>query len=262
MAASYPGSVRVFDTKFNITDTVDASHPNSLQEEVVAMQSIIGTNPHVSVAANANTPFAASSITYGSVSARLANIENGIIADSHAQYLRKIADGASSNRIDTGNQANRGIIVRGAQNQVANLQEWQNDIGVIQAAVTPTGLFTGTINSTNIIGSVTAIPQDATVEQKSSSFPLVLADKNKVFWCVNTGATLTVTIPTNASQAFPTGSQMTFIRGQNQNVTFVGETGAVVIGATPGPNLRTQWSAATLLKLAENTWTLLGDLSA
>jgi len=262
MAASYPGSVRVFDTKFNITDTVDASHPNSLQEEVVAMQSIIGTNPHVSTAANPTTAFVASSFTYGSLSARIANIENGVVADSHTQYLRKTADGFTSNRVDTGNQSNVGVVVRGTLNQSANLQEWQNNIGVVQAAVTPTGLFTGTVNAANIVGSVTAIPQDATIEQKSSNFSLVLSDKNKVFWCVNTGATLTVTIPLNASQAFPTGSQMTFIRGQNQNVTFVGESGTVVLGATPGPNLRTQWSAATLLKLAENTWTLLGDLSA
>ncbi len=262
MVASYPGSVRVFDTKFNITDTVDASHPNSLQEEVVATQSILGTNPHVSTAANPTTAFNASSVTYGSVSARLANIENGVVADSHTQYLRKTADGANSNRIDTGSSVNRGIIVRGALNQTANLQEWQDSIGVVQAAVTPTGLFTGTINAANIVGSVTAIPQDATIEQKAANFSLVLADKNKVFWCTNTGAAITVTVPTNASQAFPTGSQITFVRGQNQNVTFAGETGTVVIGATPGPNLRTQWSAATLIKLAENTWTLLGDLSA
>jgi hypothetical protein len=264
MAASYPGSVRVFDTKYNITDTVDASHPNSLQEEVVAIQSIVGTNPQISVAANPSATFNAASTSYESLSARLGNIENGIVADSHTQYLRKSADGDSSNRVDTNGATRRGIIVRGALSQTANLQEWQNNIGVIQAAVTPAGLYTGTINASNIIGSVTAIPQDATIDQRSSSFVATTAIKNTVIWCNNTGAAITITIPLNATAGgnFPIGSQFTVVRGANQLVTFAGESGAVTIGATPGNVLRAQWSAATVLKLAENTWTILGDLSA
>jgi len=264
MAASYPGSVRVFDTKYNITDTVDASHPNSLQEEVVAIQSIIGVNPQISVAANASTAFNAASTTYESLSGRLANIENGVVADSHTQYLRKTADGDNSNRVDTGGSTRRGIIVRGALSQTANLQEWQNNIGVVQAAVTPTGLYTGTINASNIVGSVTAIPQDATIEQRSSSFVVTTSSKNNFIWCTNTGAAMTITIPLNTTPGgnFPVGSQFTVLRGQTQTVTFAPENGSVTIGATPGLVLRAQWSAATVLKLADNTWTVLGDLSA
>jgi hypothetical protein len=264
MAASYPGSVRVFDTKYNITDTVDASHPNSLQEEVVAIQSIVGTNPQTSVAANPSATFNAASTSYESLSARLGNIENGIVADSHTQYLRKSADGDSSNRVDTNGATRRGIIVRGALSQTANLQEWQNNIGVIQAAVTPAGLYTGTINASSIVGSVTAIPQDATIDQRSSSFVATTAIKNTVIWCNNTGAAITITIPLNTTAGgnFPIGSQFTVVRGANQLVTFAGESGSVTIGATPGNVLRAQWSAATVLKLADNTWTILGDLSA
>lgn len=264
MAASYPGSVRVFDTKYNITDTVDASHPNSLQEEVVAVQTVLGTNPQTSVAANPSATFNAASTSYETLSARLGNIENGIVADSHTQYLRKTADGDNSNRIDTGAATRRGVIVRGALNQSVNLQEWQNSIGVVQAAVTPTGLYTGTINASNIVGSVTAIPQDATIDQRSSSFTVTTANKNTVIWCTNTGAALTITIPLSTSVGgnFPDGSQFTVIRGANQLVTFAGESGAVTIGATPGNTLRAQWSAATVLKLTGNTWTILGDLSA
>ena len=36
----------------------------------------------------------------------------------------------------------------------------------------------------------------------------------------------------------------------------------VTINSTPGLKVRTQWSAATLLKRAENTWVLIGDLAA
>lgn len=258
MAATYPGSVRVFSTKSNVTDTIDASHPNTLQEEVVAIETILGTNPNLSSAANSNTAFNAASTSYGTVSARLANIENGVIADSHTQYLRKTADGANTNKIDTNDINNRGLIIRGALNQAVNLQEWQNSIGVIQAAVQPDGTFTGKTLAANIQGAVSAVPADSTVEQKNQDFTLALADKNKVFYLVNTSAPVVVTIPTD-SIAFPVGSRIDFIRGAAGAVSFGPSN---LVNATPGLILRAQWSAASLLKIAANTWFLSGDLSA
>jgi hypothetical protein len=44
--------------------------------------------------------------------------------------------------------------------------------------------------------------------------------------------------------------------------TTIVATGGVTINATPGLKLRTQWSSATLIKRAENTWVAIGDLSA
>lgn len=46
MAATYPGVVRPFTTKQNLIQDVDASHINDLQEEVVALETIVGINPH------------------------------------------------------------------------------------------------------------------------------------------------------------------------------------------------------------------------
>lgn len=258
MAATYPGSVRVFTTKQNVTDTIDASHPNSLQEEVIAIETILGTNPNLSSAANSNTPFNAASTSYGTVSARLANIENGVIADSHTQYLRKTADGGSTNKIQTNDINNRGLIIQGALNQAVNLQEWQDSIGVIQAAVQPDGTFTGKTLAANIQGSVSAVPADSTVEQKNQDFTLALADKNKVFYLVNTSAPVIITVPTD-SIAFPVGSRIDFIRGAAGAVSF---SPSSRVNATPGLVLRAQWSAASLLKIAANTWFLSGDLSA
>lgn len=258
MAATYPGSVRVFTSKQNVTDTIDASHPNTLQEEVVAIETVLGTNPNLSSTANSGTPFNPASTSYGTVSARLANIENGVIADSHTQYVKKLAEGANTNRIDTNDVNNRGLIVRGALNQVVNLQEWQDSIGVVQAAVQPDGTYTGKTLAANIQGAVSAIPADSTVEQKAENFTLALADKNKVFYLVNTSASVLVTIPTD-SIAFPVGSRIDFIRGAGGAVSFGPSN---LVNATPGLTLRAQWSAASLLKIAANTWFLSGDLSA
>lgn len=44
MAASYPGSIKSFTTKVNNVDTVDASHINDLQDEVVAIETALGAS--------------------------------------------------------------------------------------------------------------------------------------------------------------------------------------------------------------------------
>jgi len=85
--ASYPGSVRSFTTKQNVVDLIDASHPNVLQDEVAAIQTIVGINPHVSTAPSPAGTFITVSTTFASLAARIANIETGVVADSHTQYL-------------------------------------------------------------------------------------------------------------------------------------------------------------------------------
>jgi hypothetical protein len=44
-------------------------------------------------------------------------------------------------------------------------------------------------------------------------------------------------------------------------VTIAGDAG-VTVNSTPGLKLRTQWSSATILKRAENSWIVYGDLKA
>lgn len=123
MAASYPGSIQVFTSKTNITDVIDASHPNSLQEEVLAIESVLGINPNLSTTPSPVGTFNATSQTFATVNARLANIETGIVADTHTQYLRKAAD--SQNIIIPTANANIGIVVKAKVGQTANLQEWR-----------------------------------------------------------------------------------------------------------------------------------------
>ena len=89
MAATYPGSVRSFTTKVDVTGIVYAAHPNDLQEEVVAIESILGVTPSLSTTPNAGGSFTATTTSFATVSARLANIETGIVADVHTQYVNK-----------------------------------------------------------------------------------------------------------------------------------------------------------------------------
>jgi hypothetical protein len=259
MPASYPSSVRVFTTKQNVVDTVDASHPNSLQEEIVAVETALGLNPATSTTPNPTDTFNGGSTPFSTVSARIANVETGVVADSHTQYVRKTADGTQSNKISAGVAANRPLVLQGAASQSANLLEFQGSGNEIICGVTPDGTFTGKTLAANIQGSVTAIAADATVEEKGASFTLALGDKNKLFYCTNTNVSvdLVITVPTDAV-AFPIGSQINVVRGQTGNVVFASQN----VFSTPGLKLRARWSGATLVKVAANTWWLSGDLTA
>jgi hypothetical protein len=91
----------------------------------------------------------------------------------------------------------------------------------------------------------------------ATGYTLLLTDDGKVVEMSGGG---TLTVPTD-SVAFPVGSQITVLQTGASQVTVAGDTGVTVNG-TPGLKLRAQWSAATLLKRASNTWVLMGDLSA
>jgi hypothetical protein len=89
MPASYPASIKSFSTKVDVTDVIYASHPNTMQEEIVAIQSILGVTPSLSTAPVSTGTFISTATTFNTVSARLANIETGIVADVHTQYINK-----------------------------------------------------------------------------------------------------------------------------------------------------------------------------
>lgn len=92
--AAFPSSVKTFTTKENVVHVVDADHPNTSEAEITAIESILGTMPHQSLAR---------ATTYVSVAARLEDIEadyrrldqpephaglTGLAGDDHTQYMR------------------------------------------------------------------------------------------------------------------------------------------------------------------------------
>lgn len=102
-------------------------------------------------------------------------------------------------------------------------------------------------------------PSTILTNAQTASYTLVLTDKDRLVEINNAGAT-TLTVPTDASVNFPIGSQINILQTGAGQIT-VGGAG-VTINSTPGLKLRAQWSSATLIKRAANTWVLVGDLSA
>jgi hypothetical protein len=138
MAASYPGAVRPFLNKTNVVEIIDASHPNSLQEEVVAIESTIGLNPALSTAPSSSGTFSTTATQYTTLTQRLANIETGIVADTHTQYVRK----TGNETVVNGTSTNVALTIKGATSQTANLMEWRNSSNALLASVSATGVFT------------------------------------------------------------------------------------------------------------------------
>jgi hypothetical protein len=94
--------------------------------------------------------------------------------------------------------------------------------------------------------------------QTGTTYTPVLTDNGKLVTLSNASA-ITLTVPTNASVAYATGAQINIQAIGAGQVTVVGDTGVTVNGT--GTALRTQWSAATLVKLGTDSWTLIGDIA-
>ena len=181
------------------------------------------------------------------------NVTTAKIADS-AITSAKIADGA---------------IVNADVNASAAIDKTKISGTAITAAdtgtVTSTMIADGAIVNADVNASA-AIDlgklADATIDEKSADYTLALTDKNKFIKMSITSTANTVTVPTNASVAFPVGSQIHIIQYGSGKTQVIPVSGTVILYATPGAYLRTQYSSATLLKCDTNIWMLMGDLSA
>ena len=119
-----------------------------------------------------------------------------------------------------------------------------------------------TLTSPTINGATigTSIINLATNAQVGTTYTSVLDDNGKIVE-MNNAAANTLTVPLNATVAYPIGAQINILQTGVGQTTVVATSG-VTINSTPGLKLRAQWSSATLIKRAIDTWVLVGDLSA
>jgi len=90
---------------------------------------------------------------------------------------------------------------------------------------------------------------------------IILADKNGVVITTTSSAT-DVRIPTNAGAAFPIGTKITIIQEGSGTVTVVGTAGVTLQSSQGHDRLNHQYSVATVVKTAIDTWYLYGDIKA
>lgn len=95
--------------------------------------------------------------------------------------------------------------------------------------------------------------------QTGTTYAPLLADQGKLVTCTNAGA-ITVTMPSNATQPFPIGTQIDFVGLGAGLVTFVAGGSATLVG-TPSLVTRAQYSAVSLIKISTSGWLAVGDLA-
>ena len=127
----------------------------------------------------------------------------------------------------------------------------------IQTSVALTTPNIGVATATSISATGNVVYHVAT-NALGGSYTLVLADDGKVLEFSSGGI---LTVPAASAVDFPIGTQMMIIQTGTGTVTIAGASG-VTVNSTPGLKTRAQWSAATLLKRATNTWFATGDLIA
>lgn len=138
--------------------------------------------------------------------------------------------------------------------------------GTVSTGIIPTRIEFYTTNSVGLKAERMRISADGTINlplvqnQQAASYTLVLADAGKLVEISNASAN-NLTVPLNSSVAYPVGTQINILQTGAGQTTVVA-TGGVTINATPGLKLRAQWSSATLIKRATDTWVLIGDTAA
>ena len=96
--------------------------------------------------------------------------------------------------------------------------------------------------------------------QTGTTYTLVLTDVAKVISLTN-AASITLTIPTNASVAFPTGTQILLYQGGAGQVT-VGGAGVTIRSQGTKLKMYGQYAVAGLLKVGTDEWVLFGNTAA
>ena len=105
------------------------------------------------------------------------------------------------------------------------------------------------------------VPSITTISQKTDSYTLSNLNERDTLIEINKSTATTLTIPADATVDYPVGTTLDIMQTNTGQVTIAG-AGGVTVNATPGLKLRTQWSSATLMKRASNTWVVFGDLMA
>ena len=135
-------------------------------------------------------------------------------------------------------------------------------------APTANPTFTGavTLSASGVVftdGTQTkeGVPSRTTIIPKTDSYTLSSLGERDSLIEINKATATTLTIPTNATIAWPIGTSIDILQTGAGQVTIAGAAG-VTVNATPGLKLRTQWSSASLLKRATDSWVVVGDLTA
>ena len=104
-----------------------------------------------------------------------------------------------------------------------------------------------------------------TLNAKTATYTAVLTDNRNKLVTMSVASANDFLIPTNANVAFPIGSVINVIQiGAGQTTIKAVTSGTTTVSSTgataTAPKLRAQFSAASCIKVATDTWYVVGDI--
>lgn len=229
----------------NVNNTSDANKPVSTATQTALDLKLNITEPSVDYYI---TNAGMGSYTVNGVSNGLIFFEKGkkyrihINAPGHPFWIQTVSGAYSA-----GNVYSTGITNGGAQVGHILVELPQN---------APDDLYYVCQYHPSMQGSISVQSNNTiTINSKSSDYTILPVDSGKLIE-MSAGGTVTIT----DSASFPIGYSVDILQTGSSQVTIAGN--GFTPNATPGLKLRTQWSSATLIKRALNSWVILGDLSA
>ena len=119
----------------------------------------------------------------------------------------------------------------------------------------------------NLVGGTTSASAALAFNaQTGTTYTFVLADADNKLVTASNASAQTYSIPTNASVAFPIGTQINLIQiGAGQVTVSAATPGTTTIvsngGTSASPKCRAQYSAMTLVKRDTDSWYAIGDIA-
>jgi hypothetical protein len=123
-------------------------------------------------------------------------------------------------------------------------------------AVTAREIAAGAVGASELAAGLGIAGQLTGVASSNGAYAAVVADRGKLIQMTNGGA---VTLPSDATSAFAIGDTINVVWWAGTQPSLAAGAGATV-NATPGLKIASQYGLATAIKVAANTWLVIGNL--
>jgi hypothetical protein len=98
------------------------------------------------------------------------------------------------------------------------------------------------------------------IVSKTDDYTLSISDGGGLVE-MNNGAAKTITVPPNATVAFPIGTQIIVVRKGAGTLNIANHVDVTINSVSGNRYISTRYGAATLVKIASDEWYLFGDLT-
>ena len=174
----------------------------------------------------------------------------GTVSSTEIDYLDNVTSSIQTQfgvKANINNPSFTGIVTLPATTSVGNVSA--TEIGYLDGT---------TSNIQTQFNDTTTL--DLQINARSASYILTLTDNHKLI-TMNSTSAINLTVPPNISVAFPVGANITIVGINTGQVSIIAGMGVMIYSADSKLKLRVRYSSATLIKLATDTWLLIGDIS-